>query len=419
MGKTRRIRKALLYACLGLLFMCLLTGGISALANRNLPTRSAIVEQLAEDDKRYLLEAIHLRQTLGERVWPGWGQADIPMILYNESYAFLTGLDRPFAGWVKVPEASVRGGAWVPLADDTLAGQTYYRQPVADAARTIGAFTVKVGERWVAAFDTHTWSQISFHQGFYRELPPVVREVFPYTLAWRFLMGEGDRYITALSHEAFHAYEGILLPAKLIAAEQSSRLAESYPWDNASSEDAWQAELDLLDKAVQARAEREWLDLAGQFLHRRQERRAAMALAPALVDYERQQEWMEGLAKYAELTSGLIAATDSTYRPSIVIPGFKGYGEDYVRFYQMQLREVSRIHNRPGNTRFYCSGMAQAVLLDRLNPAWKPLAMQSGTYLEDILADTLVHSVQANDRGFTLFLGGNAWRYAASRVGRT
>jgi hypothetical protein len=33
--------------------------------------------------------------------------------------------------------------------------------------------------------------------------------------------------------------------------------------------------------------------------------------------------------------------------------------------------------------------MAQAALLDRLNPAWKPLAMQDGVYLEDLLSDSL------------------------------
>jgi hypothetical protein len=37
------------------------------------------------------------------------------------------------------------------------------------------------------------------------------------------------------------------------------------------------------------------------------------------------------------------------------------------------------------------AGMAQAVLLDYFKPAWKPLAMQKGAYLEDILADILKH----------------------------
>jgi hypothetical protein len=33
----------------------------------------------------------------------------------------------------------------------------------------------------------------------------------------------------------------------------------------------------------------------------------------------------------------------------------------------------------------YLSGMAQARLLDRLNPGWKAKAMQEKVYLEDLL----------------------------------
>ena len=36
--------------------------------------------------------------------------------------------------------------------------------------------------------------------------------------------------------------------------------------------------------------------------------------------------------------------------------------------------------------RFYYTGMAQAVLLDRLLPGWKEIAFDDGVFLEDLLA---------------------------------
>ena len=76
---------------------------ISAVANLGLPQSSPTVETLSEADKIRLAETIHIREQLGNDVFPGWGQADIPAILYNEEYVFLIGFPDPPDGWVKVP----------------------------------------------------------------------------------------------------------------------------------------------------------------------------------------------------------------------------------------------------------------------------------------------------------------------------
>jgi hypothetical protein len=46
-----------------------------------------------------LIEMVHLRQTLGDVVWPGWGQAETPLIVYNGASAFLSGYPDPPPGW--------------------------------------------------------------------------------------------------------------------------------------------------------------------------------------------------------------------------------------------------------------------------------------------------------------------------------
>ncbi|HPL29145.1 MAG TPA: hypothetical protein PLG21_13935, partial [Anaerolineae bacterium] len=248
----RRLRKAILISLAALSVLCVLAGGVSAVSNARQPRQSTIVDQFSEADKAFLAEATHLRQAVGDSVWPGWGQADIPLILYNERHAFLAGLDEPAAGWVKVPDMATRGGAWLPVEGDALAGQVYYWQAVDNASSVIGAFTVKVGERWVAALSTSEWSRIEFQAGLGSELPPVLRQVFPYSLAYEALMGKGDRYVTALLHESFHAYEGMLQPERLAAAERTSALADRYPWDDAALKSAWQKELATLQRAVLA-----------------------------------------------------------------------------------------------------------------------------------------------------------------------
>ena len=36
---------------------------------------------------------------------------------------------------------------------------------------------------------------------------------------WGLLMAETDSYIAGLAHEAFHAYQGMMVPTRLAAAE--------------------------------------------------------------------------------------------------------------------------------------------------------------------------------------------------------
>lgn len=390
MAHTGKLRGCLRYGCLGslalLLLLFLIAGGL-ALSNRRLPTHSAETARLSANEKARLAEAIHLRQTLGDTVWPGWGTVEIPFIVYNEEYAFLVGYPDPPAGWLKMPQREPRGGPWEVTPDDTFAGQPYYRQRLSDPERTPENFTVLVGERWVATMETHEYAEIAFYADFREELPPLVREVFPYRLAWRLLMGEAEKYVSGLEHEAFHAWQGTVVPERLEAAEEINREEGSYPWDEPALTSAWSEEMDLLLQAVRAPSEAEASALARQFLARREARRAALGLSPVLVDYERQREWLEGLAKYAELALTKAAAVTPGYEPAPDLlgdPDFRGYAQS-ERFWSQQLSEASRTAGRSEETRFYYSGLAQAALLDRLTPAWQARAFEPGITLETLL----------------------------------
>lgn len=376
---------------LGLVFLCLVLVGIATLSNLGLPSHSQNVDRLSEQDKARLLEAAHLRESLGDTVWPGWHSLDIPVITYNESYAFLIGLPDPPAGWLKVPQEEQRGGPWELVPDDSIGGQPYYRQPLPDPDRTPENFTVLVSDRWVATLQTKEFMLISFVDGLRSELPPVVRSIVPYRLLWWLLVRDSDGYISALLHEQFHAYQGTHAGARLESAERAVNHQDRYPWDDPDSEQIWREELELLYRAATAETEAEAADLAQQFLDRRAERRTTAGLDADLIGFEREREWLEGLAKYAELEIGQVAQGTPDYQPLPAMEidsDFNGY-TGRAKFRQDQLVELKRMTNNDGEVRFYYTGMAQAVVLDRLMPGWKPLAFEQDVYLEDLLRQAL------------------------------
>ena len=106
--KSINYKKACLLIPFGLIILCLLVVAGSALSNLGLPQRSTTLDHLSELEKARLSEVLHLRSALGDAVWPGWSQADIPLIVYNEQYAFLVGYPDPPAGWLKVPNLEPR-----------------------------------------------------------------------------------------------------------------------------------------------------------------------------------------------------------------------------------------------------------------------------------------------------------------------
>lgn len=154
---------------------------------------------------------------------------------------------------------------------------------------------------------------------------------------------------------------------------------------------AWQKELDLLVGAANVTSNEEAAELIRQFLTQRDARRTRLGLSPELVNFERRREWLEGLAKYTELAIGRMAATTPGYEPLPDMradPKFKDY-RTRDRFWSLQLNQVRQVLKNEGEVRFYYSGFAQAVLLDRLLPGWRASAISEDTPLEDLLQNVI------------------------------
>jgi hypothetical protein len=373
---------------LGAVLVLLALALLAAIDNRRLPRHSSVVDRLGELEKARVAEALHLHQALGDSIWPGWAGEDLPVVLYNERYAFLIGLRDPAAGWIKVPGHKVRGGPWEPVPGDSFAGAPYYRQSLPSPDQNPEAFTVRIGERWAASMPTLEWLRIGLGNRMREELPSALAAVFPTRLVVELFTGGTDGYVCAIEHEAFHAHQGRESPEKLAAAERAAGAERESGSARSALDQAWRAELGLLPRCVRAPSREQTRTLALEFLERRRERRARSSLSAALVEHERGREWLEGLAKYVELESWRRAARTPGYQPLAVLgrdPGFEGY----AGFERRWSREVAQIPWSRDDVRFYYSGLAQAVILDRLMPGWKSRALADGVWLEDLVAEAV------------------------------
>jgi len=386
-----RFRSCFLTVFLILCGLCILLPGISAISNLLLPPRAVNTEILTNLDKARLAEANHLRQTLGESVWPGFGEANIPIIIYNKQYVFLVGIKNPESGWTKVPLNEQRGGPWEVVPDDTFEGKPYFRQSLADLDATPEAFTVLVGNQWVATITTRDWTEIGLVEPILEDFPSWLHPILPYKLFIRVMLGDSDRYISLIQHESFHAFEGENAYALLEAAENANHnYGEKYPWGSSELQEDWKTEIDFLVKAVRASSTEETIELVRQFLAQREQRRSDNLLSTGMVDYERLRELEEGLAKYVQIRSLLQAAASSDYIPMVEmeLDGDFNYYSTAEKFLKL---EISNTKTGSGDSRLYYTGMGQALLLDRLMPNWKARVFQEGVTLEGLLRLAVFH----------------------------
>lgn len=360
---------------------------ISGIYNLTLPRQSKTIKHLSLSQKAYISETINLQHKLGNELFPGFGDTQIPLIVYNEAFAFLIGYPNPPSGWFKMPAEEYKGETWEVVTDDDFYGVPYYRQPLPNPDISPENFTVKVGERWVATMQTKEYAAIRFYREFHEELPPVLNAIFPYKIFWNILMGKAENYIVAIAHEMFHAFQGNQAPRRLAESETVAPLASEYPWHQHENAIGWIEETDMLLQAYNSESEEASVQFIKKFAEKRNLRRGMANLSTTTIQYEQKREWLEGLAKYAELKIGLMASENQHYNHILEIeeiPDFKEYNT-FPTYFNLQIEEVRRAASRAEENRFYYTGMLQALMLDRLIPTWKNEAFYEDVYLENLL----------------------------------
>lgn len=390
-SSARRWPKRIGYGCLTAVIAIL---GLSAASNLFFPDHSNPVDRLSDLEKARITEAFRLRRKIGDSIWPGLSSAEIPIIVYNEAYVFLTGIDNPDPGWHTVPHNIACGGQWDVVPNDLIDGSKYYRQRLPDECASPQAFTVRVGNLWAASMTTKDWMPVKMGNGIRNSLLPAVNAIVPYRLIARIFLGLGmntDGYICAIEHESFHAYQGMISADRLAGAEMLLvNLYGSYPRTDPRFNSDWKAELNVLADALAAKEEKRMVELANEFIALRKNRRKAFHLDPDLEGLERLREWEEGLGKYTELATWKSAASDPVYKHVQNLnadPDFEGYRSFDGKWAEEMI--TLRLQSRGDDNRFYYSGMAQAFLLDRLQTDWKTRILQNDAFLENLLEEAL------------------------------
>ena len=124
-------------------------------------------------------------------------------------------------------------------------------------------------------------------------------------------------------------------------------------------------------------------ELIEKFLKIRAKRRSASSLSAELISFERELEWLEGLAKYVELQFAIKGSSMQEAESK----GYRVVRNRLQADYSYRLRNLGDLH---GDQRFYLSGAAQAMILDKVSPGWKQkIVGQTNIGLEDLLEATL------------------------------
>jgi hypothetical protein len=370
--KRSRARSCL--GCLGkgmavgiLIIVALL--GLWLLVNR--PPSAQPIRRNYLADRQVLLtrESQHLRAAVGERIWPGFGKADIPVYLYNDRYGFLVGVQSAPAGWQQVET-------------NTVDGSPYWRTDTPEKQ----SFAIKVDGLWAGGLTVKDEMDAQVPRLF-REKMGLVGRMVPYRL---FIL-DADRYVAAIVHEQFHAYQAVTNSKRFERANATYQASERYPWDVSGYRDAWLREVDLLKKAEAAQTVQEKAELAGRFLAARRERRARfLAGAPDLLGYEQEVEWLEGLGKYAERQAMALPgqAEHVPLQGMAGDPQFHGYSR-FDKWWRQERMNMSIRANLHGDLPFYASGVMQALLLDSLRPDWKQGYLEGDSPLDAALKQAL------------------------------
>jgi len=328
------------------------TASPSTTISTAVPTVSAIVTPQLLPELAAPAEAWHLLSSQGNQVWPEWGTSRIPLLIRAGEFDLLAGHRSPPQGFSLLPGA-------------TLADQPVYRY-AGHLVPIPAATTWEVGGVWSVAVPTRE----EFQQAIDAQLGKGVVQL------------DAVNYIRTIVHEAFHAYAMTIIRgqvpnfgADVDEAEMIQRLS-ALPDQNKQHA----AEGQALVKALQAIDDQAVREAVTEFLTLRQARRAVGG--KHIAAYEQTTEWLEGLARYADV-SVMQRAGQATYTPLDKAIKYPAADEIWRQFLDLLANPAASPDGFRG--RYYLLGAGQAFLLDRLMPNWKTQVFSEKQSLEDLL----------------------------------
>jgi hypothetical protein len=318
---------------------------------------------LSTEDKAQLIETLRLKKLFGSSIWPGFGKSEIPLIQYNERYAFLIGHPAP-------------SPPWEAIDSDSFQGKVYYSREAAESQ----AFAVRVGDLWAGSLDTVGHMNRSMKEQIQEKIPP--EKLTP--AMFKMMEISPAYHIVALLHEAFHAFQATQELDRFLQAQGMYEFEKLYPFENEAFKSAWNKEGSSLISALNEQDETARLESIERFIEIRAKRRSAASLSENLIAFERRLEWLEGVAKYVEMQ---FAEKGSSLQGDAISKDYRIVWNRLQADFSFRIRKLG---SQNGDLRFYLSGAAQAMILDQVSPGWKRTIMgRINIGLEDLLITAL------------------------------
>jgi hypothetical protein len=321
--------------------------------------------QLKPQDKKHLREAFILKQSLGDQIWPDFSTIKIPVILFNDKYAFLVNDDNP-------PKQ------WNTVKNDQFENAGYYRLEIHYSKN----FAIHINHKWAGSLAVSDRLNREYYLSVRRDLPPLISQLFPFQYA----SVSSDHYIVLLLQQVFHAYQATVSYSKFHIAQENYNGKNEYPYRDKQFIDEWNREGYYLWKALHYTVRDSIYYYTQKFLNSRKQRREQAKMKPYLVSFEKNMEWLEGLAKYTEINFYELSAH---HKPKSSLVFFHDNPPYWNQDYTTLKKSLGKQYD---DERFAISGMAQAEILDKISPGWKKEILQDSVYTEDILSKAIKYN---------------------------
>lgn len=189
-------------------------------------------------------------------------------------------------------------------------------------------------------------------------------------------------------HEAFHSYErSVMKEGQTFGSWENAMLVGTYPVFDVENEAAFALEGRRLRQALEAPSIEQVRRYAREFLALRESRQRV--LDTEYTEFEKKAEMNEGLAQYS-LLRGLAEIARLEGGPWVPAARHEAAVES------MLLDSLLSLSERSVRRRFYATGSAIALVLDRLaGQAWKERLLQENLNLQETLA--LVSGFEGRD----------------------
>lgn len=295
-------------------------------------------EHLSSNEISAVMRVYEYLDNYGDDIFKDFN-ANNDLIIYNDSYEFLISDDEEISGWHFIGR------------NEELKKNIHRKK-----ADNPQAFAVFAGEKWVGSMSTK-----NYYNKFIISSIPVF---FPPQL----MSMDEEHYKASIIHEMVHAHEAKYNIDRFLKLISLHSVGENY-YDNPVFNDLIVQEANYLEQAIASKERKDVLENTKKFIESRNKRRKECEMSSDEIQNEKDLEWLEGLARYAEYKA-------SRNSNSLIAKN---------------LGDIDQKVKVKGDDRYYTLGMAQVLILDKLQQNWKNELFTDNFSMEEHLKDIIEH----------------------------